>query len=251
MPKPIKKRVTKKTAPEKEVLTVFEICKNYYLDNKRFVHLAGLAIVVLLFLSFLTINYLSSKSEKAHNLTYEGYKLLTSTSSEKEKGKEQLKEALEKFKEAYEKDHSAESLYYIANTQYKLGNYSDALKSLDTIITKFKGNKEILALAYLKKATILLNQDKKQEALKVLNELYTSDTQYLKDVSLFEQARILESLGKKDEAKKKYELLVKEFPTSPYKTTAEAKIKPAEEKTKKEKPKKEETEKAEKGKKKE
>ncbi len=244
MPKPIKKRVQKKSA-EKEVLTVYEICKNYYIENKRFVHLAVFAIIALVLLSFITINYFSSKSEKAHELLSEGYRLYSSRNNPKEK--DSLREALSKFKEAFDKNRSAETLYYIANTEYKLGKYDEAIRSLNKIVKEFKDNKEILSLAYLKKATILLKQDKKEDALRVLNELYSSDTRYLKDVALYEEARILEDLGKKEDAKKKYEELVKKYPASPYKATAEAKIKPPENKENKGK-KKENTKEEKKGK---
>ncbi len=242
MPKPIKKRVSKKSA-EKEVFTVYEICKNYYLENKRFVHLAVFAFFAIILLGIITISYINKKSEEAHELLSEGYKLYSSSSSQQKESKQGLKEALEKFKEAYEKDHSAELLYYIANTQYKLGNLEEALKSLNEIIEEFKDNKEILPLAYLKKATILLKQKKKEEALKALEALYNSNTEYLKDVALYEQAQILESLGKKEDAKKKYEQIVQKFPSSPYKPTAEAKIKPEEKKERETKSKKEKQEK--------
>ncbi|RMG71281.1 MAG: hypothetical protein D6710_06250, partial [Nitrospirae bacterium] len=171
MPKPIKKRVTKKVDAEKEVRTIYEIALNYYRENKRFVHLLVFAVVIVFLLSFITFSYIRSKSEKAHELTYEGYKIYSGLYGKKADNKA-LEDALKRFKEAYEKESSAETLYYIALTEYKLGKLSDALKDLDSLISKFKKDEEILPLAYLKKATILLKQDKKDEALKTLDALF-------------------------------------------------------------------------------
>ncbi len=245
MPKPIKKRVSKKGVTEKEVLTFYEICKNYYENNRRFVHLVVGAIVVLTAIVLIVIYSFRSKAEKAHELAYQGYKLYSGLYEEDKNSKENLKEALEKFQKAYKKEKSAQTLYYIANTYYKLGQYDEALKTLDKLIKEFDDEKEILSMAYIKKATILLKQDKKQTALKVYDELYAlKDNPYFKDVALYEASRILESMGQKDEAKKRLEKLVKEFPASPYRAYAENKIKPKEEeKAQKEKQNKTETKK--------
>ncbi|NOX20450.1 MAG: tetratricopeptide repeat protein [Nitrospirae bacterium] len=245
MPKPIKKRVIKKGVTEKEVLTFYEILINYYENNRRFVHLMIGAIVILIALVLIVIYSFRSKANEAHEIFYEGYKLYSGLYEKDKDSRESLKEALERFQEAYKKKKSAQTLYFIANTYYKLDQYKEALKTLDRLIKEFDNEKEITSMAYIKKATILLKQDKKQAALKVFNELYAlKDNPYFKDVALYEASRILESIGRNDEAKKKLEILVKEFPASPYRAYAESKIKPKEEeKAQKEKQNKTETKK--------
>ena len=186
---------------------------------------------MLIAIVFIVVYSFKSKAERAHELLYDGYKLYAGLYEDNKNSTENLKAALEKFKKAYDNDPSAQTLYYIANTQYRLGQYNEALRSLDELIKKHGDEKEILSLAYVKKATILLKQDKKQAALKVFDELYAlKKSPYFKDVALYEAARILENMGQDDEAKKRLEKLVKEFPTSPYRTYAENKLKPKEKK---------------------
>ncbi|MDP3259163.1 MAG: hypothetical protein Q8M34_01060, partial [Thermodesulfovibrionales bacterium] len=54
--------------------------------------------------------------------------------------------------------------------------------------------------------------------------LYNYKTGTYKDLSLIESGKILEAQGKAEEAKKKYEELVKDFPQSAFAEEAKARI---------------------------
>ena len=58
--------------------------------------------------------------------------------------------------------------------------------------------------------------NREEEALKSLDRLYAQQSEFYKDTALVESARILESIGKDDEAMKKYETILKQFPESPF-----------------------------------
>ena len=54
--------------------------------------------------------------------------------------------------------------------------------------------------------------------------LYNYKTGAYKDLSLIESGKILETQGKAEEAKKKYEELIKDLPQSPFAEEAKARI---------------------------
>ncbi len=234
MPRPIKKRKKKKEITEERVFSVFETLQNYYENNRRFVHLlAILAVGLILVISF-SIYYLKNRTQKAYTLTYEGYKYyyrLYDASSLPDD--EALKRALEKFQEAYKNRPQARSLYYIALIQMRKGRYDDALKNFKTLVKKFSREEEFLSLGLYNIAQIQLKQGNREAALKTLDELYSTAKGYFKDLALFESARILEETGKKEEAQRKYSLIVEKYPSSPFYSIASSKIEKKKDKEKK------------------
>ncbi len=228
MPKPIKKRVKKRNVAEREVISLYEKFVDYYLENKKTVYI-GAALAVL-FIAIVTGLFFYNKklTKQASTLQYEGYKLYHNLYQEdgKKVNEDALKKALEKFQEAYDKKTSPISLLYIANTQFALGQDKAALKTLEQFTKKYSGNKDLLPLAYYKIAAIQMKEGRKEEALKTLDTLYNLKTSpFLKDVALHDSASILEGMGRKKEALKKYEQLAKDYPQSPYSQLAVTEVK--------------------------
>lgn len=225
MPKPIKKRKRKKQITEEEVYSFLETCKNYYDNNKRFVHLLVVATISLILILLFATYYLKDRSKKAYALEYEGYKYyhkLYDASALSDD--EALNKALEKFQLAYKKKPEPISLYYIALIQLKKGQDDDALKSLETLIKKFPRNKELLTLSFYEIAQIEIRKGDRESALKDLEKMYTLSSPYFKDLALYESARLLESMNNIEEALKKYSLIVEKYPFSPYFSIAKSKI---------------------------
>ncbi|NOZ25015.1 MAG: tetratricopeptide repeat protein [Nitrospirae bacterium] len=231
MPKPIKKRIQKKSISEREVMTLYEKLVDYYLENKKTVY-TWIAVAVLFIAVVSGIAYYNrTLAEQAESLQYEGYKLYHGLyqNDDKKTDEETLRAALEKFRAAYDKKSSPITLLYIANTQFALGQYEEARKTLNEFIEKYPRNEELLPLAYYKLATVQIEEGKREEALKTLDSLYSLKTSpFLKDVALNESARLLEEMGKKEEALKRYEKIVEDHPTSPYYQDALAKVKEGE-----------------------
>ncbi|NOY65590.1 MAG: tetratricopeptide repeat protein [Nitrospirae bacterium] len=232
MPKPIKKRKRKKHITEEEVYSFLETCRDYYENNKRFVHLLVVAMLSLVVIVVFTTYYFKDRAKKAYALEYEGYKYyhkLYDASALSDD--EALNKALEKFQLAYKKKPEAISLYYIALVQLKKGQDDKALKSLETLVKKFPRNKELTALSLYEIAQIQIRKGNRESALRNLEKMYALSSPYFKDLALYESARLLESMNKTEEALKKYSLIVERYPSSPYFSIARSKI---EEKKKKE-----------------
>ncbi|HDY70960.1 MAG TPA: tetratricopeptide repeat protein [Nitrospirae bacterium] len=227
MPKPIKKRTHKKGIAEQEVLSFYQRFRDYYEGNRRFVHIvAGILILVLIAVSF-SIYYNRRLNNEAATLEYEGYKLyqgLYTTNDAKKK--ERLNKAYKNFQAALKMKSSPVRLLYKSYTEYKLGKKDEALITLKKLVKKYSSDSEIVPVAYYKIAMIELEKGDKEAALKTLDTLFNlKNSPFFKDVALFEKGRILESLGRKDEALRAFKILVDSFPESPYYSTALARIK--------------------------
>jgi tetratricopeptide (TPR) repeat protein len=190
--------------------------KKYLLPVGILIALTILAVAAVLF-------YHSEMNAKAAALEYEGYKIYYGLYQKQPLQKEnQYQKALEAFQKAYDAHKSAYSLFYIAACYDAMGKYDDSLKALKELNERFPDDVRYVPLSYYKMALINLKAGKNDEALKLLATLYNYQTGELKDLALFESARILESMGKKEEAARKAEELRKNFPNSPFARAGQA-----------------------------
>jgi len=225
MPKPIKKRISKKSTldTEAEVKEKFSSLKDTIMERKKTAVTYGsvFVIVILAVVGFLMYSY--NSRQRATELAYEAYKIYYSTAPQEENKTERVSRALALFKKAYDASKTSTSLFYIADCYYELGRYDEALKTLKDFTGRYSGDQQLAPLAYQKMAMVYIVKGDMNGALKTLDDLYNLKGDIYKDFSLIESAKLLEKEGKTDEAKKKYEDLVKKFPNSPF--VEEAKVK--------------------------
>ncbi len=225
MPKAIKKKVVKTSKTEEGVKEVLYGTKDYIKERQKALLpvIIGAVVIAIAVAGFLI--YRSQSGSKARAMEYEGYKIYYGLYQRQPMQKdEQYQKALEKFKEAYSSRKSAYSLYYMANCLYELGRFDEAQKDLKELTDRFSDDEGLVPLSLYKMALINLKKGDKEAALKSLDTLYNYKTGTLKDLALVESARILESMGKTDEARKKYEEITKNFPSSTFTIEALAKV---------------------------
>ncbi len=217
MPKPIKKRAVKKQTSEIEVKGVISKVKaSVGKDRNTFIGIVAASIIAIFVIAGFFM-YSSNAKNKAAKLEYEAYKIYYGLYQKQPISKdEQYKKAAELFKKAYDTKKSPVSLFYVANCYYELGKYEDSLKALKELNQKFPDNERFVPLSYYKMAMASLKKGDNNEAIKHLEVLYNYKAGTYKDLSLIESGRILESVGRIDEAIKKYEDLAKNFPQSPF-----------------------------------
>lgn len=220
MPKVIKKKVIKQVKnDEQEIRNILHSSKDFVAEKKKVLVpiAAAAAIIVIVAAGFLI--YRSNMNKKAEALEYEAYKIYYTAHQKlplQLRTTEQYQKALELFRKAYDTKKSAISLYYIANCYYDIGKYDDTLATLKELNERFPDDERFVPLAYYKMAAASLKKADKATALKYLQIIYSYKTSSFKDLSIIESAKILDSLGKKDEADKKYEEMAKSFPNSPF-----------------------------------
>jgi predicted negative regulator of RcsB-dependent stress response len=225
MPKVIKKKAAKTLKTEEGVKNVLHDTKEFITERQRIVLPSVIAVVVIALAVAGFLMYRSHARSQAAALEYEGYKIYYGLYEKQPLQKEErYQKALEKFKKAYDANKSPFSLFYIAGCYYDLAKYDDALKTLKDLTERFAGDDRFVPLAYHKMATITLKKGDKEGYLKLLDSLYQYKTGPLKDLALVESARMLEAMGKKEDAAKKYEELTKNFPASPFAEEARTKI---------------------------
>ena len=219
MPKAIKKKEKKKAdvAPEIEVKDRLASLKTSFEERKKNVliyGLIGLALVVI----FAGVQfYQYSSKKKAQELAYDAYKVYYNEYQEKTKPKEeQFSTALDLLQKAYSEKKSPALLLYMANANYELKKYDEALKILNDFVSQHGDQKDLLPLAYRKIAAIHLEQKRDDDALKALDAIIASDTPVFKDYALLEAGKILDKKGEKEKAKEKFKEIVDKYADSPF-----------------------------------
>jgi tetratricopeptide (TPR) repeat protein len=214
MPKVIKKRVRKTLTPEEEIKeTVEDIKEKIKTRQRTLAYFIGIFFILITFvIAFIVYNRTSSA--KALELQSEGYKLfygeyLTSLIQPTER----YQKALDLFKKSYEKRKRPDTLLYIANCYYELGNYDEAIKSLNLLIEKFSEPK-LVSMAYYKIAMAYMKKNDQDKALSILKNISGIKNGSFQDIALFEVGNLLESIGKTEEAKASYRELINKFPKS-------------------------------------
>lgn len=225
MPKAIKKRIIKHAKTEEEVKGSILKAKQLAIEKKKtLITLAGVIVISAAAIGGFFI-YSSSIKSRAEKLEYEAYKIYYGLYQKQPITKEeQYRMARETFKKAYDTKKSSLSLFYIANCYYEMGKYDDAVNTLKDLNQKFPDDERFVPLSYYKMAMASIKKGDRNEALKFLDTLYNYKTVAFKDLALIESGRILEAMGRGEDAKRRYEELTKSFPGSPFIEEARAKL---------------------------
>lgn len=218
MPKPIKKKVTKQAmGAEDSVKSYMSVLTEKLEENFRQVVIGAAVVLGIIILVAGFFIYGGSADKRAKAAFYEGYKSYHGLYDAQVLTKfERSERALESFKKSYDIEHTPQTLLYIANAQHDLGKNNEALKSLEDLVNSFPEDSLYISLAFYKAAMVSEKAGNAEEALKYLDRLYALDSDFYKDASLMESARILDGMGKKEEAFKKYETILEQFPGSPF-----------------------------------
>ncbi len=224
MPKVIKKRAEKKAHKEENISeTVVDIRKKIK-ERQRTLVFSLIAFGAVLLLAGAFFIYNKTTTSKARELEYEGYKAFYGTGQAQTiSPQERYKSALEKFKGSYAAKKNPVVLLYIANSYYELGNYDEAVKTLQDL-TKRYSDPKVVSLAYYKMAMAYESKNDMPSALDALNKLAGIKDSPLQDMALMESAHVLEVMGKAEEAKDKYKELVSKFPKSALADKAKARL---------------------------
>ncbi len=179
---------------------------------------AAVALVAILVLILGIYYYRTSSAKDAQKLQYQGYKTLEGMydASALEES-ERARKALELFQKSYETRKAPATMIYIAESHTVLGEYEQALAALDRVTKEFPGDYLFAPMANFKKASIYLKTGEKEKALEAFNGLTSAGVSVpFGDLALMESARLLEGMGRTDEAMQKYEIIANRYPESMY-----------------------------------
>ena len=215
MPKPIKKRPEKKKKTED--IAVYDELKETIAKRQKTLLAGTVSAIVIIVIAAGVYFFNQNAVSRANDYNAKGYAVFYGLSPETPASAQgRYQEALSLFEKAYGARKSAYSLYYIGASQYELGQYQQAIETLSGLYSRYPGNAQFVPLSLYKLAMAELRLGKNAEALKYLGMMESSSFESLKDMAYYEDARLLESMGKKDEAKRKFLELMEKFPQSPY-----------------------------------
>lgn len=224
MPKPIKKRSEKKTGSDEDLReTIVDIRQRLKERQRTLVYYAGIFLILAISVVAFTV-YKKTSTSKALELELEGYKLFY---GDYQAGlmppAERYQKAIEMFKKSYASKKRPYVLLYIANCYYELGNYNDAIKTLNDLTAQFS-EIPIISLAYYKMAMAYVKKGDMDGAITALKNLLSIKDSALQDIALLESGKILESTGRTEEAKNRYKELINKFPKSPLISEAKTRL---------------------------
>jgi predicted negative regulator of RcsB-dependent stress response len=224
MPKIIKKRTEKDVRRDENMNETVTDIRQRLKKNQRMLVRALTAFIVLLVIVIGFIVYNTASKNKALEAELEGYKLFYGDlQAQLMPPAERYKKALEMFKKSYASKKRPHVLLYIANSNYELGNYDEAIKTLRELNSQYSDPK-ILSLSYYKMAMSYAKKGDNDNAVASFKSLLSIKDGSLQDMALFESARILEAHGKSEEAKARYKELADKFPKSVLVTEAKIKL---------------------------
>jgi tetratricopeptide (TPR) repeat protein len=219
MPRPIKRRTARlKTEAGNEVMDIIssvgESASAYRMQ-------VSIVLGVLALAAFFSVGfyfYSGSIERKLEGFLYEGYKQYFGLYGAKNLAEaDRMEKALGNFRNAYDLRKSPLSLYYMAGCYYALGKYGEARESLSELSESFPRDDRFMPLAHYKMAMVEMKAERPDEALKALEKLYgLGAASSYKDLALVESARILDGLGRNEEAVRKYMTITEDFPGSPF-----------------------------------
>ncbi len=114
--------------------------------------------------------------------------------------------------------------FYMASDYVKLHQIDKALEMLSNLFAD--ADYPFKALVGAKYASLLEEQGKPEEALKIYNQLAEKDISQdtIKDYVLFQKGKLLKKMGKLDEAKAAFNTLVEQFENSRYEKEAQSQL---------------------------
>jgi tetratricopeptide (TPR) repeat protein len=226
MPKAIKKRVAKKPGLKEEEVKSRAFETITLLKEKKKVLIYGLsALALAAILAIVFILYSSSLKKKAYDYERDAYNYYYNINLKNPMTEEERwKKALELFQKAVEVKSTPSAQFYTGNCYFNLGDYENAIKAYNEFIDKYKNNEQILPLVYQKLALTYIKNGRGDEAIRTLNTLAQFKKGIFKDSALRIEAWYYETTGKHEEAVKKYQELVRDFPLSPWSAEAKARV---------------------------
>ena len=227
MPKLIKKRVEKpeELQTEEEVRSLLSSVVQGASARSREVMAAGIVVAVIVAVVAGGFFYKRSRADSALAHEYAGYKLYYALYDKQGGAKStRMADALVEFQKAADIAKTPTRLYYIGSAYYSMGKYPEAADALKALIAAFPADQEFIPIARYRIASAYHRMGKDDEALKAYEAL-SSGTGGLRDLALAESAQLLIKLNRKDEARAKYEAIMKQFPGSAYSEQAEAYLK--------------------------
>lgn len=225
MPKAIKRRTEKKVIVTEEDLreTVVDIRQRLKERQRTLVYAVTVFIVLAISIGGFVV-YKKTSLNKALELELEGYRLFHGDYQARiMPPSERYKQALEMFKKSYATRKRPDALLYIANCQYELGNYDEAIKTLKELNKQFSDPK-VISLSYYKMAMSYVKKGDMDNALASLKNILSIKDIPFQDMALLETGKILELSGKTEDAKNTYRELINKFPKSALLNEAKARL---------------------------
>ncbi len=233
------RRITRKEMKRDEFVTAMGRITEWMEENARQVLFIGGGLVAVAILSVFVWQYLAQREAKASLLLARGVEMFhagvegiegsgrpdgPAYASPEEKYRAVL-DQMDALIQTYPRSQAGRlALYYKGMVLTHLSKPKDAVAALQGFLSSSpRSFAAPMARAALARA--LADAGEPQKALEEYEQLSRGEGAYPPDAALFEMGICLEKMGKKDDAKRVYERITREFPNSEYSQEAQERLK--------------------------
>lgn len=172
-------------------------------------------------------------SEQALHAYYEGERLYrqgraqewSATGPAASEAFKQAAEAFDRTAREYPRTPSAAMAHYQAGNSYsRLGEYDKAVAAYQECLRKSPKGSAFVTLATQRLAYTYLAKQAPEEALRLLEQGIKSEEAGVKDLLHMEAGRVLEGMGKREDASEHYRKVISGFSRSPWEAEADARL---------------------------
>ncbi len=203
----------------------------FFVEEHRGLVWGCILLVVVIIGGLVTLNWLSQqKEEVSWELQGQAQQIyLDRPLDNVEKGKNNIQQASGMFQdilEEYPGTPSAKvSLFLLGNSLMEAENYQGAIDAYTSFIQEHGQDHILVGLVQQRLGLAYLLNGNREDAVSAFEAVLGNVHALNKDQVLFELAKLAESEEKTDDAVKRYNQLIQEFPLSPFSTEANLRVK--------------------------
>ncbi len=229
MPRLIKKRAPKSETREENIQHTLEQFREKAKERQKQLITGGVALLVVIVVVVGFMYMKAGTERKVAELEYMGYKEFNALNVEVPDPMDlRAERALPFFRQAAKLRPSPFSQYYIGLCYYELGQYDSAADVMQGLVDKYPDENRFVPPGLYKLGMAHLRAGRNEQALESFGRFRKVGIRAFGDLALLESARILEGMGRAEEAVTMYETLSFEYPSSVFATEARAKTQPEE-----------------------
>lgn len=195
---------------------------NWVQENQRAVIYGIIIIFVIVIGIVLTVNYNHKVEQSAANIVFEleqNYDAMKDkTGQERQELRQKVDESIENILEDYPSSDSAAIAYiYRANMLYEEGKYEDAVKNYEFARDDLSSNRKASALILMNLGYSYEAMNDNKNACDYFQKAAKIENAPARDITFYKAGSCLAGLGRMEEAKSYYRMLISDYPDSKFK----------------------------------
>ena len=209
-----KKRLSRKEMREDKLIGMAQKIEQYYEQNRKLV-MAVVVVILVVIVAFFVIRANQQKTFEEASLSLSIAKVMFEM-----KRFDEAESQFQSLKTKYGGRIAGEAQFYLAKSAFSQGNFEEAEAGFREYISKYHVDKYIDVAAIAGLAACQESQGKFEEAAETFLSIPRKHRKhYFSPYAMNQAAQCYLSVNQKDKARQTYQLLLRQYPDSPLKST--------------------------------